>query len=229
MKPGQVPSHHETTIVRQAIYVSRNVAHAAPSSTYREMREAGISIEVDSEPCPPRPQTEVSLLKQRRPDLQRLIEASCPFQDLKPSGEIASRSMVYLTFRKRRKATIRSRSPWVETPHPAWRAGFSSRLINAPGHHTHIWQLQCPKVLRHQRRAAADVIIHEDDCFVPRVPPAEIPGHRKTPKIDSIPPNNLTMLRYQALQFRSGMIRLVHDEDFQWAVALLEQIPKAIQ
>jgi hypothetical protein len=101
MIPSQVPPHHQTAVVRQAIDISGYIAHTAPATTHRQMRQAGAPIEVNSEPCPLRTQAEVRLLVQRRPNLQCLIEAACPVQDLAPSGEIAPGSMVYLTFHKR--------------------------------------------------------------------------------------------------------------------------------
>jgi hypothetical protein len=59
--------------------------------------------------------------------------------------------------------------------------------------------MQRPKVLSHQRRATADVIIHEDDSYVLCVPPAEIPGRRETPEVDATPLDDLAMLRYELL------------------------------
>jgi hypothetical protein len=107
--------------------------------------------------------------------------------------------MVYLTFHECRKATLRGRRPAVETPHAARRVLFSAGFLNAPRHHTHVRQMQRPKVLIHQRRATADVIIHEDDSFVLCVPPPKIPGCRKTPEVDATPLDDLAMLHYQLL------------------------------
>jgi hypothetical protein len=83
--------------VGEAIYIAGNLAYAALTGGDGQVRDSGSPVEVDAVTRALHPQTEVSFLVERRPDLQTFVDAVQVPEDWPPDRGVATGCMIHIT------------------------------------------------------------------------------------------------------------------------------------
>ena len=201
LKPSQMAPDQDGAVMCQRSHVFWEVGNPASATPSRQMLKAGVSIEINVKAAFLDPHTEFSLLVQCRPECKRFVKSSYCLQYRAPRREIATGNMLYQAITSCAKTTLRGCCPGIKPP---WRRAVSGRksLVDPARDHAYIWLGQSAKMFGHQRRAAAYIVIDENNGFVLGLLPPIVAGEWQSVKRHFMIRNQVVMCKNQVQKLR---------------------------
>src|SRR5579863_7990620 len=188
-------------VMCQRSHVFWKVGNAAAAIPGCQVLKTGAPIEINVKAAFPDPQTEFGLLVQCRSECKRLVKSSCCFQYRAPRREITAGHMLYEAVTSRVKTTLWGCGPRIKPPR--CRAVFGRKpLVDSARDHAYVWLGQSAEMFGHERRSAANIVIHENNGFVLGMLPSIVTRERQSAKQNLVIRDQVAVSKNQVQQLR---------------------------